>query len=206
MVPIEEQIENSSLDYEKSIKTWFLFTNHIGIDGGEYTDAIWVYWSKDPNQWEPKNKAIVLNGQNCTWSNKCIGLPTVVLVTHFMEEAERLCDRVAIVDRGSIIATGSPSQLVDNLDRAVTVLFTSDCPDIAFLEELPEVSRVQQRGERVTVEGHGAVLAHVAAALVARDIAPPDLRVERATLEDVFLETTGHAMTEWQCPCVRSAN
>jgi ABC-2 type transport system ATP-binding protein len=121
---------------------------------------------------------------------------TVVLVTHFMEEAERLCDRIAIVDRGRIVATGSPSQLVDNLDRAVTVLFTADGPDFGFLEDLPEVSRVQRSGERVTVEGHGAVLAHVAAALVARDIAPPDLRVERATLEDVFLEITGHAMRE----------
>jgi predicted GH43/DUF377 family glycosyl hydrolase len=78
MVPIEEQIENSSLYYEKSIKTWFLFTNHIGIDRGEYTDAIWVYWSKDLNQWDPKNKAVVLDGQNCTWSQKCVGLPSVV--------------------------------------------------------------------------------------------------------------------------------
>ena len=101
---------------------------------------------------------------------------TVVLVTHFMEEAERLCDRIAIVDRGRIVATGSPSELVDNLDRAVTVLFTADVPDIAFLEDLPEVSRVERMGKRVTVEGHGAVLAHVAAALVAHGIAPPDLR------------------------------
>jgi ABC-2 type transport system ATP-binding protein len=119
---------------------------------------------------------------------------TVVLVTHFMEEAERLCDRIAIVDRGRIVATGSPSELVDNLDRAVTVLFTADVPDIAFLEDLLEVSRVERMGKRVTVEGHGAVLAHVAAALVAHGIAPPDLRVERATLEDVFLDTTGHVM------------
>ena len=80
MVPIEEQIENSSLYYEKSNKTWFLFTNHIGIDRGEYTDAIWVYWSKDLNKWDPANKAVVLDGQNCTWSKKCIGLPSVVPV------------------------------------------------------------------------------------------------------------------------------
>jgi len=80
MVPIEEQIENSSLYYEKSIKTWFLFTNHIGIDRSEYTDAIWVYWSKDLNKWDPANKAVVLDGQNCTWSKKCIGLPSVVQV------------------------------------------------------------------------------------------------------------------------------
>lgn len=80
IVPIEEQIENSTLYYEKKDKTWFLFTNHIGIDGGEYTDAIWVYWSKDLNTWDPKNKAVVLDGQNCTWSKKCIGLPSVVQV------------------------------------------------------------------------------------------------------------------------------
>ena len=80
MVPIEEQIENSSLYYEKSNKTWFLFTNHIGIDEIEYTDAIWVYWSKDLSRWDPKNKAVVLDGQNCSWSQKCIGLPSVVPV------------------------------------------------------------------------------------------------------------------------------
>lgn len=81
IVPIEEQIENSSLYYEKINKTWFLFTNHIGIDDGhEFTDAIWVYWSKDLNQWNPANKAIVLDGKNCSWSKKCIGLPSVVQV------------------------------------------------------------------------------------------------------------------------------
>lgn len=68
--------------YEKSNKTWFLFTNHIGIDhtGGEFTDAIWVYWSKDLNNWDPKNKAVVLDGRNCSWAKKCIGLPSVVQV------------------------------------------------------------------------------------------------------------------------------
>lgn len=80
LVPIEEQIENSALYYEKSNSTWFLFTNHIGVGRGEYTDAVWVYWSKDLNKWDPKNKAVVLDGQNCTWSKKCIGLPSVVPV------------------------------------------------------------------------------------------------------------------------------
>jgi predicted GH43/DUF377 family glycosyl hydrolase len=78
MVPIEEQIENSTLYYEKSNETWFLFTNHIGIDEGEFTDAIWVYWSKDLNKWDSENKAIVLDDKNCSWSKKCIGLPSVV--------------------------------------------------------------------------------------------------------------------------------
>lgn len=80
MVPIEEQIENSTLYYEKSNATWFLFTNHIGIDNGEYTDAVWVYWSKDLGKWNPENKAVVLDGQNCSWSKKCIGLPSVLPV------------------------------------------------------------------------------------------------------------------------------
>ena len=83
LVPIEEQIENASLYYEKSKKTWFLFTNHIGLYGPsepEFTDAIWVYWSKDLNKWDPANKAVVLDGQNCSWSDRCIGLPSVVQV------------------------------------------------------------------------------------------------------------------------------
>ena len=82
LVPIEEQIENSSLYYEKSNKTWFLFTNHIGLDEGEFTDAICVYWSSNLKNCDPKNKAIVLDGTNCTWSKKCIGLPTVIKTGH----------------------------------------------------------------------------------------------------------------------------
>ena len=71
IVPLGEQVENSSLYYEDANKTWFLFTNHIGIDHrGEYTDAVWVYWSKDLDRWDPAHKAIVLDGQNCTWSTR----------------------------------------------------------------------------------------------------------------------------------------
>jgi predicted GH43/DUF377 family glycosyl hydrolase len=80
IVPIEEQIENSSLYYEKGNKTWFLFTNHVGIDGAEFTDAVWVYWTKDLEKWDPENKAVVLDGRNCTWSKRCIGLPSAVRV------------------------------------------------------------------------------------------------------------------------------
>jgi hypothetical protein len=79
IIPIEEQVENTSIYYEKSISTWFLFTNHIGIENGkEYTDAIWVYWTRDLNKWNQDDKAIVLDGKNCKWSEKCIGLPSVV--------------------------------------------------------------------------------------------------------------------------------
>jgi len=77
--PLSEQVENSSLYYEPANGTWFLFTNHIGLDqDGEYTDAIWVYWTKDLNHWNAANKAIVLDGKNCKWSKRCIGLPSVI--------------------------------------------------------------------------------------------------------------------------------
>jgi len=80
IVPLDEQIENSSLYYEPANQTWFLFTNHVGIDkeGREFTDAIWVYWSRDLDKWDAANKAVVLDGKNCSWSSRCIGMPTVV--------------------------------------------------------------------------------------------------------------------------------
>jgi predicted GH43/DUF377 family glycosyl hydrolase len=79
IVPLEEQIENTSLYQEPANGTWFLFTNHIGIEkGAEFTDAVWVYWTRDLEKWNPGDKAIVLDGRNCTWSKKCIGLPSVL--------------------------------------------------------------------------------------------------------------------------------
>ncbi|MBX2923270.1 MAG: hypothetical protein KF746_13805 [Chitinophagaceae bacterium] len=77
---LEEQVENSSVYFEEATQTWFLFTNHIGIDekGGEYTDAIWVYWSKDINQWDSNNKAIALDSANSVWAKGAIGMPAVI--------------------------------------------------------------------------------------------------------------------------------
>lgn len=81
MLPMTEQIENSSIYYEQANKTWFLFTNHIGIlNGGENTDAIWVYWTKNLEQWDAANKAVVLDASNCSWSKHIIGLPSVIKV------------------------------------------------------------------------------------------------------------------------------
>ena len=80
IVPAAEQVENTSLYFEPANRTWFLFTNHIGLEGGEYTDAIWVYWSQDLNRWNAADKAVVLDGRNCRWSRKCIGMPSVVKV------------------------------------------------------------------------------------------------------------------------------
>jgi predicted GH43/DUF377 family glycosyl hydrolase len=69
------------LYFEPSNQTWFLFTNHIGLDeDGEYAESIWVYWSPDLNRWDAEHRAVVLDRTNCTWSKRCIGMPSVVSV------------------------------------------------------------------------------------------------------------------------------
>ena len=81
VLPQEQQVENSALYFEASNRTWFLFTNHIGLDeDGEYTESIWVYWSDDINHWNAEKRAIVLDQTNCKWSRRCIGMPSVVQV------------------------------------------------------------------------------------------------------------------------------
>jgi ABC-2 type transport system ATP-binding protein len=121
---------------------------------------------------------------------------TVVLVTHFMDEAEKLCDRVAIVDRGRIAAMNSPQGLITEYASQVRVIFTTEKTDLDFLKKIPQVKRFSKSGPRVEVEGSGPVLALVAAALVEHGIVPGDLRVEQPTLEDVFLKFTGQDIGE----------
>ena len=115
---------------------------------------------------------------------------TVVLVTHFMDEAERLCDRLVIVDHGRVVASGRPQELIDLHAPQVLVRFTSGAADLDFLYRVPGVEAVTRRGDRVEVAGTGPVLALVAAALVERGIVPSDLRAARASLEEVFLRLT----------------
>ncbi|HEX2368739.1 MAG TPA: ABC transporter ATP-binding protein [Acidimicrobiia bacterium] len=115
---------------------------------------------------------------------------TVVLVTHFMDEAEALCDRLVVIDRGRVSAEGSPRELVDRYGGGVRVRFTADGPDLSWLSEVSGVREVIQERGRYEVHGEGPLLAYVAAALVSRGFAPTDLRAERATLEDVFLSLT----------------
>jgi ABC-2 type transport system ATP-binding protein len=128
---------------------------------------------------------------------------TVVLVTHFMDEAERLCDRVAIVDRGKVVALDTPEHLIRGLragsaDTAGSaVRFTAADgfrPD--WLEAVAGVRSVARRGDEVTVRGDGPLMARVAAALADRQLSPPDLRTEQATLEDVFLALTGRRIRD----------
>lgn len=80
ILPLEQQVENSALYFEPANETWFLFTNHIGIDDRrrEFTESIWVYWSKDLNKWDAEKRAVVLDHKNCHWNVRCIGMPSVV--------------------------------------------------------------------------------------------------------------------------------
>lgn len=80
-LPPEHQIENSALYFEPTSSLWYLFTNHIGLDEqGEYTESIWVYWSRDLTRWNPEQRAVVLDQSNCKWSKRCVGMPSVVRV------------------------------------------------------------------------------------------------------------------------------
>jgi ABC-2 type transport system ATP-binding protein len=119
------------------------------------------------------------------------GGTTVVLVTHFMDEAEHLCDRVAVVDRGRVVALDTPQRLIDGLGLPSVVRFTTSEPDLGWLEKLDVVESMARHGEAVEIRGTGPILALVASELVAHAIVPLDLRVERPTVEDAFLALTG---------------
>ena len=121
---------------------------------------------------------------------------TVVLVTHFMDEATALCDRLAIVNGGLIVAEGTPQSLIASYEGNLKVVFSSDEPDLSFLNGLDCVSRVERAGSKVTVYGKRPVLAMVAFRLVARGIVPHDLWLEEPSLEDVFLKITGRHASE----------
>jgi ABC-2 type transport system ATP-binding protein len=116
---------------------------------------------------------------------------TVVLVTHFMDEAETLCDRLAIVDGGKIVALDSPSGLTKKSATNIKTTFSYDGQDISWLKDIHEVKNITRKGMTVEVEGTGAIASLVAASLVNRGIVPVDLRIKQPSLEDVFLTITG---------------
>jgi ABC-2 type transport system ATP-binding protein len=119
---------------------------------------------------------------------------TVVLVTHFMDEAEHLCDRVAVVDNGKVVALDTPQGLIDGLGLQSIVRFTSTESELGWLEKLDVVESMTRHGKAIELRGTGPVLALVASELVAHGIVPIDLRVDRPTVEDAFLALTGKAI------------
>jgi ABC-2 type transport system ATP-binding protein len=122
---------------------------------------------------------------------------TVVLVTHFMEEAERLCDRVAVIDAGRVVAVDTPAGLIARVSAEQRIRFRPSVPlDDRLLTDLPEVTGVTRHGSQVLVTGTGNVLHAVTAVLARHRIVAADLRVEQANLDDAFLALTGRPFSE----------
>jgi ABC-2 type transport system ATP-binding protein len=113
---------------------------------------------------------------------------TIVLVSHYMEEAERLCDRVAVIDAGKVIALDRPAALGDRARTGTRVrLRAPEAFDDALLCTLPEVSAVEHHGRDLVVVGSGDLLTAVVLAFDRAGLHAEDVRPETANLEDAFL-------------------
>jgi ABC-2 type transport system ATP-binding protein len=120
---------------------------------------------------------------------------TVVLVTHFMEEAERLCDRVALIDAGRVVAVDTPAGLVSRVDVEQRMRFRpTTALDDRLLTALPEVTGVARHGDQVVVTGTGNLVHAVTAVLARHQIIAAELRVEQASLDDAFVSLTGRGL------------
>ena len=119
---------------------------------------------------------------------------TVILVTHFMEEAERLCDRVALLHHGRVIAIDTPAALAAGATAGRRISFRpSAALDLDTMRELPEVRDVGRQGDRIVVEGSGDLVAAVIGALVRAGVMPQETRIEQSTLDDAFVALTADA-------------
>jgi ABC-2 type transport system ATP-binding protein len=123
---------------------------------------------------------------------------TVFLTTHLMEEAERLCDRVAIIDHGRIVDIGPPAELVQRHCPERTVIVVSeDRTAVDRFRALPQAESVSSEGSRLTIRGIGVdFVTHVIHCLAEHHIRVIDFRTELPTLEDVFLKLTGHTIRD----------
>jgi len=123
---------------------------------------------------------------------------TVFLTTHLMEEAERLCDRVAIIDHGRIIDIGTPAELVQrNCPERTVFLVTEDSTADQCFRTIPQVESVDSRGSQFTVRGRqGDLVTQVIQCVAEHRIRVIDFRSELPTLEDVFLKLTGHEIRD----------
>jgi ABC-2 type transport system ATP-binding protein len=124
---------------------------------------------------------------------------TVILVTHFMEEAEYLCDRVALLHRGRIRAIDTPANLGAGLGQRISFR-TNPALDLDSLRALPEVREVHEQAGRINIEGTGDVVAAVIATLVQQRVVPEQTRVEQSTLDDAFVALTSEADAELAQP------
>ncbi len=123
---------------------------------------------------------------------------TVFLTTHLMEEAERLCDRVAIIEHGRLVDIGPPAALVDRHcpERSV-VLVTEDATAAAGMNRVPHLISLERQGSRFTLHGTGEeFVSDVIACLSEQRLRVTDFRTVLPSLEDVFLKLTGHSIRD----------
>ncbi len=120
---------------------------------------------------------------------------TIVLVTHFMEEAERLADRIALIDSGRLVALDTPAGLIGRVSQEQRIEFRSSRHiDVRQLGDLPEVTAVEQTGDRIVIRGVGNLLHAVTSYLARNQIIAEQLRVEQVSLDDAFVALTGSAL------------
>lgn len=117
---------------------------------------------------------------------------TVVLVTHFMDEAEHLCDRIAVIDQGRVAAIDTPAGLIGRAGGDELRLTTAEAFDLALLRGLDEVTDVTRDGAEVVVTGTGNLLHAATSTLLRHEVVVTDTRQRRASLDDAFLALTGH--------------
>ncbi|MFD8005564.1 ABC transporter ATP-binding protein [Streptomyces mirabilis] len=116
---------------------------------------------------------------------------TVLLVTHFMEEAQRLCDRIAVIDKGRVAALDTPSGLIRRSAGSTVISFTPSAPlDEGDLNALPALASVEHKDGRITLSGTDETVNAVVTLLARGHITAHQLRVSDATLDDAFLDLT----------------
>ncbi|MEV6766611.1 ABC transporter ATP-binding protein [Streptomyces sp. NPDC051105] len=116
---------------------------------------------------------------------------TVLLVTHFMEEAQRLCDRIAVIDKGRVAALDTPAGLIRRGAGATVITFTPSAPlDDHDLAALPALASIERKDGRITLSGTDETVNAVITLLARNRITAHQLRVVDATLDDAFLDLT----------------
>jgi ABC-2 type transport system ATP-binding protein len=122
---------------------------------------------------------------------------TVLLTTHLMEEAQRLCDRVAIIDRGRVIDVGTPAALVRTHCPEQTVVVIADADAASHFQAMPDVDSVVVKDDQITIRSRrGNLVTDAIACIAEHRIRVSDFRTELPTLEDVFLRLTGRSIRE----------
>jgi ABC-2 type transport system ATP-binding protein len=123
---------------------------------------------------------------------------TILLVTHFMEEAERLCDRVALIDSGHVVALDTPAGLAARASGGKSLRFVPSAPfDDRLLTVLPEVDSLTRNGSHVVVTGTGELVNTVILTLATAGVVARDVQLGTWSLEDAFVKLTGrHLHTE----------